>query len=178
MSDYFLRLGLPRRFVLDAAELERQYLARSRAVHPDYHAAGSASELAASLDVSAAVNEAYNTLREPFTRADYLLTLEGGPAAGEHKQMPQAFLAEMLDLRERLEEARAGGTQATPAVSELAAEFNQRYAEQMNVVAARFAEYESLPPDDPKRPGLRLQIRLLLNAAKYVRGLIRDLHAD
>ncbi len=64
--DYFDRLGLPRRFSLDAAELERAYLARSRAIHPDYHLAGSDAELAASLELSAAVNEAYNTLRDPF----------------------------------------------------------------------------------------------------------------
>ena len=108
-TNHFARLGLPRRFALDAAELERQYLARSRAVHPDYHAAGSSADLAASLELSAALNEAYNTLRDPFARADYLLGLEGGPSAAEQKQMPPAFLAEMLEARERVEEAKAGG---------------------------------------------------------------------
>src|SRR5436305_9381407 len=108
MQDHFDRLGLPRRFALDAAEVERQYLARSRAVHPDYHAAGSSADLAASLELSAALNEAYNTLRDPFARADYLLGLEGGPSAAEQKQMPPAFLAEMLEARERVEEAKAG----------------------------------------------------------------------
>ena len=123
MQDHFTRLGLPRRFALEPAEVERQYLARSRAVHPDYHAAGSSADLAASLELSAAVNEAYNTLRDPFTRADYLLTLEGGPAASEQKQMPPAFLAEMLELRERVEEARTGDA---PAVSGLAGDFAAR----------------------------------------------------
>ena len=37
MQTHFDRLGLPRRFALDGAAVERQYLARSRAVHPDYH---------------------------------------------------------------------------------------------------------------------------------------------
>src|SRR5438477_2007804 len=108
MQDHFTRLGLPRRFALEPAEVERQYLARSRAVHPDYHAAGSSADLAASLELSAAVNEAYNTLRDPFARAEYLLTLEGGPSAAEQKQMPPAFLAEMLEARERIEDTRAG----------------------------------------------------------------------
>ena len=58
--DHFHRLGLPRRFVLDAAELERAYLAHSRAVHPDYHLTGSSGDLNASLELSAAVNEAYS----------------------------------------------------------------------------------------------------------------------
>src|SRR5262245_24186078 len=108
MNDHFHRLGLPRRFIVDAGELERAYLARSRAVHPDYHLAGSAADLNASLELSAAVNEAYNILRDPFTRAEHLLALEGGPSASEQKQVPQAFLAEMLDAREQIELARAG----------------------------------------------------------------------
>ena len=33
---HFERLGLPRRFRLDPAELERNYLAKSREVHPDF----------------------------------------------------------------------------------------------------------------------------------------------
>lgn len=178
MHDHFDRLGLPRRFALDPAELERQYLARSRAVHPDYHAAGSSADLAASTELSAALNEAYNTLRDPFTRADYLLGLEGGPTAAEHKQVPQAFLAEMLELRERVEEARTGGNTCSLAAAELGEEFAGRLAGLMAEVGDRFAELENLPAGDPGRPNLRLQIRSLLNAAKYVRGLIRDLYAD
>jgi molecular chaperone HscB len=178
MPDHFARLGLPRRFGLDPAEVERQYLARSRAVHPDYHAAGSSADLAASLDVSAALNEAYTTLRDPFTRAEYLLGLEGGPSAAEHNQMAPAFLAEMLESRERVEEARAARTPCPAGLSELAAEFGGRYDSLLADAAGGFAKLDELPPDDPQRPAVRAGIRAALNAAKYVRGLIRDLDAD
>jgi molecular chaperone HscB len=175
-NDHFARLGLPRRFALDPTELEHQYLARSRAVHPDYHAAGSAADLSASTELTAAVNEAYNTLRDPFTRADYLLGLEGGPTAAEHKQLPGGFLAEMLELRERVEEVRAA---ADPeALASLDAEFTARYDALMDEVAGRFTSLADHTPEDPLRADMRTQIRNLLNAAKYVRGLIRDLHAD
>src|SRR3954469_19995038 len=102
MQDHFARLGLPRRFVVDAAALERAYLARSRAVHPDFHAAGAAGDLAASVELSSAVNEAYNTLKEPFARADYLLGLHGGPSAAAEKAVDPAFLGEMMEYRERI----------------------------------------------------------------------------
>src|SRR6185295_16454468 len=98
-NDYFERLGLPRRFSVDAGELERAYLARSRAVHPDYHLASSGAELEASLEASAAANEAYNALRDPFARAEYLLTLDDRAPAGA-SQLPPAFLMEMLEIRE------------------------------------------------------------------------------
>ena len=171
MHTHFDRLGLPRRFALDAAELERQYLARSRAVHPDFHATGSASELAASLELSAAINEAYNTLRDDFTRADYLLTLAGGPTATESKQVPPAFLAEMLDLREEVESAR-GDPAATRRLND---DFAARLAALLADAGARF---DALPADGPERVAALAAIRGLLNAAKYVRGLLRDLHAD
>ena len=177
MTTHFDRLGLPRRFAVDAAELERQYLARSRAVHPDYHSTGSAGDLSASLELSAALNEAYNTLRDPFARAEYLLGIEGGPSAGEHKQVPPAFLAEMLELREQLEEARAAGAGDNPAVAALGADFAARSDALLAEVAARYAAFEQLTPDDAQRTGIRLRIRELLNAAKYVRGLLRDLRA-
>lgn len=175
MSDHFDRLGLPRRFALDGAELERQYLARSRAVHPDFHSTSSAGDLAASLELSAAVNEAYNTLRDPFTRAEYLLLLEGGPTATEQRQVPPAFLAEMLELREQVEEARAGGE---AAVTALATSFEARSAGLLGEITAAFTACEAAPPASAARVDLQLRIRGLLNAAKYVRGLIRDLHAD
>src|SRR5438874_10466984 len=98
---HFERLGLPRRFRLDPAALERNYLAASREVHPDF-----TGNDPASLQMAAALNEAYATLRDPFRRAEYLLTVEGGPSAGEVKQMPAEFLEEMLELRMRIEEVK------------------------------------------------------------------------
>jgi molecular chaperone HscB len=172
--DHFHRLGFPRRFVLDAGELDRAYLTHSRAVHPDYHLAGSSADLDASLELSAAVNEAYNTLRDPFTRAEHLLALEGGPSAAEHKQMPPAFLAEMLEAREEIEQNRG-----KPAETErLTRTFANRYDGLMNEVSAQFAKLEASAADDPSCANVRLRVRGLLNAAKYVRGLIRDLNAD
>ncbi len=175
MTDAFHRLGLPRRFVVDAGELERAYLAHSRTIHPDYHLGGASADLSASMELSAATNEAYNTLRDPFTRAEHLLALEGGPSAGEHKQMPPAFLAEMLDLREQLEAARgAGGTK----LDDLAADFDRRYNGLLHAVGDLFGRYEATATNSPERANLLTQIRASLNAAKYVRGLIRDLHSD
>src|SRR6185312_2309691 len=171
--DYFSRLGLPRRFALDAAELERHYLARSRAVHPDYHAGGPTADLAASLELSAALNEAYTTLRDPFTRADYLLSLEGGPTAAEQKQMPPAFLAEMLEARERIEDARSANSPCSAKIAELQDEFTAQFETLLGDVGDRFAKLESAKNDRGKT---LIEIRSLLNAAKYVRGLIRDLN--
>lgn len=169
--DHFHRLGLPRRFSVDSNELERAYLARSRAVHPDYHLTGSTSEQAASLELAAALNEAYNTLRDPFSRAEYLLALEGGPSASEFKQMPPAFLAEMLEAREEIERARGNSAE----VARLDTEFDKRLTAIMTEVGDLFDRMQPGTSDQSQR---MMQIRGLLNAAKYIRGLLRDLHSD
>src|SRR6476660_6614605 len=118
MSDHFERLGLSRRFSVDPAAVERAYLARSRAVHPDFHQTGTAAEQRTSLELSAALNEAYLAVKDPYRRAEYLLGLYGGPSAREEKNLDQVFLAEMLDLRERIEEAKASADPAGLAAIE------------------------------------------------------------
>lgn len=174
MTDYFDLLGLPRRYAVDAATLEREYLSRSRELHPDYHQAAAASEQRASLELSAGLNEAYSTLRDPHKRAEYLLKIEGGPSASEHKQMPAEFLEEQLALRMEIEELREAADPPALAAMEakLAARRDRIHAE----VAARFAGYETAGAAE--RKALLVEVRQLLNTAKYIQGQFRDLRAD
>lgn len=169
-ADHFERLGLPRRYDLDPGQVERNYLARSRAVHPDYHQLASGGEQSASLELSARLNEAYATLRDPFKRAEYLLSLEGGPSASEQKEMPPEFLEEVLELRMEMEDLTGD------ARVEMERRLEGREAALMGAVAAQF---ERLPTvGSEHRTGLLRQIRRTLNATKYVRNLLRDLRAE
>lgn len=176
MSDHFERLGLPRRFSVDPAAVEREYLARSRAVHPDFHHAGTAAERRASLELSAALNEAYLTIKDPYRRAEYLLGLRGGPSAREEKNLDQTFLAEMLDLRERIEEVKASADPA--ALAAIEGELAGMRDDRMRAVAGQFDRYDGLPPDHPDRPRVLTDIRRALNAVKTVQSLLRDVRPE
>jgi molecular chaperone HscB len=175
-QSHFERLGLPRRFSVDPTAIEREYLTRSRAVHPDFHQLGTAAEQRASLEQTAALNEAYLTLKEPFRRAEYLLGLMGGPSAQAEKNLDQAFLLEMMELRERIEDARAAHDAA--ATSAIEAELTALQTERLAQVATHFERVESLSADDPARGPILVQIRRLLNAVKTIRSLLRDLQLD
>jgi molecular chaperone HscB len=106
MMNHFERLGLPRRFSISLADLEREYISRSRETHPDFHAlAGAKSE-----EASALVNEAYTTLKDTFRRAEYLLKLHGGVDGNQDKTLPAAFLMETMEWREKIEEAQAASS--------------------------------------------------------------------
>jgi molecular chaperone HscB len=163
---HFERLGLPRRFSLDLAEVERQYLARSRALHPDFHQLGTTGEQSASLEMTARLNEAYGALCDPFKRAEYLLMLEGGPSAGEQKEMPPEFLEEILELRMAIAELEDAASKAA-----MEQKLKSRRGAMLDEVAKDFATLEA----GGDRPVLLKSLRQKLNALKYVQNLLRDL---
>ncbi len=107
-SDLFGLLGLEPGFDVDAAALEQAYLERSRVVHPDRFVSAPAAERVAALQQSMQLNLAYQTLRKPVSRAEYLLA-RGGSGIGDHEKVDVTFLDEVLELREELSLARRAG---------------------------------------------------------------------
>lgn len=158
--DHFERLGLPRRFRLDPAELERRFVAASRAAHPDH-----VGETAETLEAAARVNQAYFILKDAWKRADYLLTLAGGPCAAEVNQPPLEFLEEMLELRMEIEEAK----HEKALKSDLQRRLQSRREEMLLDVERDFDRQSEQPLKATREK---------LNAIKFINGLLRDLNED
>lgn len=109
----FATLGVPERYDLDLAALEKTHRELSRALHPDKYAGAGASERREALTKAVAVNEAFRVLRDPVTRAEALFRLRGVPVGETVEPKPDpSFLMEMLEQREALAEARAEGDRA------------------------------------------------------------------
>jgi len=174
---HFDRLGLPTRYDLDEADVERAYLERSRALHPDFHQQGSTAQQRVSQEMTALLNLAYTTLRQPFKRGEYLLGLLGGPAASEARDMPAAFLEEMLELRMEIQELRTDGPES-PALAKMEQTLSRRRDGLVADLRKAFGEALALPEGDAKRKAAQLRARQALNAAKYLDGLLNDLRAD
>ncbi|HCB1497999.1 co-chaperone protein HscB [Klebsiella oxytoca] len=103
--DYFTLFGLPASYTLSLEPLAARYQDLQRQYHPDKFANGSAAEQLAAVQQSATINQAWQTLRHPLTRAEYLLSLHGFDLASEqHTVRDTAFLMEQLELREELDE--------------------------------------------------------------------------
>jgi molecular chaperone HscB len=96
-------LGVPRRFDLDLADLERRFVALSSEHHPDRHT--DPIDQADAAEKSSEIGHAYRTLADPESRADALLALRGGPAKGDDQSLPPELLTEVMEVREALEEA-------------------------------------------------------------------------
>jgi molecular chaperone HscB len=100
--DPFTVFGVPRTLDLDARELERRYLRLSRECHPDHLRTQDANDCLAVLQRAAEVNDAWKTLRDPWTRAKALLEAESPGVLDANKKLDPAFLADALELAEEV----------------------------------------------------------------------------
>jgi molecular chaperone HscB len=106
-KSYFELFDLPSTFDLDAADLASRYRELQRRFHPDRFASASEPERRLSLQLTAQVNAAFQTLKDPVARARYLLALQGVDTGEDtDTAMDPAFLMEQMELRESLAEAR------------------------------------------------------------------------
>jgi molecular chaperone HscB len=108
-GDFFSFLGLPRKLVLDANDLERRFRELSRKFHPDYFYNAPPAERLASLERSSYLNDAYRALKNPVTRIEHLLAIEGLPSPKSEEgqaKVPPSLLEEVFALNEELDEIR------------------------------------------------------------------------
>lgn len=106
-SNYFRFYGLPERFEMDTAALKSLYLEKSKLYHPDFYGHDPESQTLA-VASSAYNNMAYKILSNDVQRAMYLTSLKfedsDNPPA-----LPQAFLMDMMDINEDIDEADDAG---------------------------------------------------------------------
>ncbi|MEM9065765.1 MAG: iron-sulfur cluster co-chaperone HscB C-terminal domain-containing protein [Planctomycetota bacterium] len=159
MADAFELLGLPARFDLEQSEIRRAHMTRVASVHPDASGGGEQE--------AAALNEARRVLESAERRANLLLERLGGPGSDDHT-LPDGFLMEIMETRERIEAALASGDPDARAACET--EADERRRAHIERVGGLF-EFG----DDP---GTLAAIRVELNAWRYAERLIEQLDPD
>lgn len=106
-ADAFSLLGLTPAFDVDVAALERAFFERSKELHPDRFATAPAHERVVALSKSRALNDAYQILKKPIARAEYLLA-QGGVTIGDNERLDPVALMPILEERELLADAIQG----------------------------------------------------------------------
>jgi len=113
-KNYFELFGLPATFDIDSADLALRYRDLQRQFHPDRFASATDPERRLSVQLTAQINSALQTLKDPVARARYLLGLQGVDTGEDtDTAMDRAFLMEQMELREALAEARAAADRNT-----------------------------------------------------------------
>jgi molecular chaperone HscB len=136
MQSHFELLGLPERFELEPAVIERAYLERSKESHPDRFASAPSGERLAAVQRSMAINDAYQTLKRPVRRAEYLLGRQGVTIGDNERIADHEFLMKILALREELADARAASR--TDEVRTLERTMQRHHRELVASLAPRF----------------------------------------
>lgn len=164
-SDYFAAFEIERRLNLDAAALQRKFYERSRQYHPDRFATRSLQEQQQALDFTALLNDAYRVLRDPVTRAEYLLKLEGFDIGEQRsKDVPSELLEEVFELNMMLE--------STPDRDELESaqsKFQSLLDEVDSELRSLFGQF-----DGGGGREVLARIRGVLNRRRYIQNLLRD----
>lgn len=169
-ADYFALLGLPREFDLSEEQIRGKFLAVSRHAHPDLHASENPEAQELALRVSAAINDAYRTLKDPAARAGYLLELLGGKSSAEDKSVPEGFLATMMMMQEEIADAKGAGREVE--LDRLRDVLQTQHDGLMRRVAGLFREYQEALACQAIGTDLLNEIRKQLNAVSYVKKLL------
>ena len=120
MQNHFDLFNLPPAFAIDAGTLDAAFREVQGQVHPDRFVNATDAEKRVAMQWATRANEAYQTLKNPQKRAQYLCELHGVDLKTEsNTAMPMAFLIQQMEWRETLGDAKAardlGGLEALDA---------------------------------------------------------------
>jgi len=199
-GDYFTFLGLPRKLNVEQNDLEQRFRGLSRQFHPDYFFNATPVERRASLERSSYLNDAYRTLKNPVSRLEYLLQLEGlftgagrgtgapgGQDVASKQVVPPDLLEEVFALNEELDEIRdmrasgAASDQLKPRLEKARGPIEAKRATHEAQLEDLFAKWDALldggAPDAERRPVLEaLRERVL--ERNYINNLLAGIEKE
>lgn len=170
LLDFFSLLGLPEVFDIDTSELRRKYLNLSRHAHPDFHVHETQEVQSLHLQVSSSLNEAYQTLLDPASRAAYLLERLGGKSSADDKSVPDGFLETMMMMQEELQDAIE--TSQADELSRLREVLQTQHDGLIRRIAELFQQYQEAVICKAVTSGILNEIRQQVNAVSYVKKLL------
>lgn len=170
--DYYSVLGLQPALQLDGIALQKLFYSRSRELHPDRFARSPQDVQQRALEESSLLNDAYRTLREPISRAEYFLKQSGFDIGEQRsKDVPPELLEEVFELNMALEELRSGEESARPQLEAAKANFQQLQSGIDRELGQLFAVHDQSPAKENLIP-----IRATLNRRRYIENLLRDVN--
>jgi Fe-S protein assembly co-chaperone HscB len=169
--DYFALFGLEPKLSVDSDDLERRFYSLSRELHPDLFQQATPAERQMAEETTARLNDAYRMLRNPISRAEYVLK-QNGLSSSDARKVPPEMLDRVFDLNETLEEFRTGDKSVRGSIEtawhDLLAEMTIADA----TLDQLFAAYDS---GDPKALA---DIRALLDRRRYISNLLDQIDRE
>ena len=203
--DYFTFFDLPQKLKLDTAQLERDFYALSRKLHPDINAKANSNEQEWSLEKTSQLNDAYRTLKDPISRTEYLLRLQGVQLEEQSKAatdaarqtgtakkqvVPPDLLEEVFELNMQLEEFRMNKKMDETDDPSLAQDIRKakehliaKQNKMLTELKVSWTQSDALvdraaagePVSESERAAARDAMLNILNKRKYLANLLREI---
>ena len=164
--DHFEVMGMPHCFEIDSDELENLYQRLTLEMHPDFFGAAPEEQKRLSEKSSVMLNAAYSTLREPASRAGYLLSLFAKGKNLQTDKLPEGFLQDMFIFQESLDEILESGDQS--ALCKMNEDLQDRY----NFIESNYASLFKKLETSPENTEILQQLQTQLNTERYLRRLL------
>ena len=164
--DHFEVMGMPHCFEIDSEELENLYQRLTLEMHPDFFGAAPEEQKRLSEKSSVMLNAAYSTLREPASRAGYLLSLFAKGKNLQTDKLPEGFLQDMFIFQESLDEILESGDQS--ALCKMNEDLQYRY----NFIESNYASLFKKLESSPENTEILQQLQTQLNTERYLRRLL------
>ena len=164
--DHFEVMGMPHCFEIDSEELENLYQRLTLEMHPDFFAEASDEQKRLSEKSSVMLNAAYSTLREPASRAGYLLSLFAKGKNLQTDKLPEGFLQDMFIFQESLDEILESGDQSALC------KMNEDLQNRCNFIESNYADLFKKLENSPENTEILQQLQTQLNTERYLRRLL------
>ncbi|KAG0241294.1 hypothetical protein BGX31_001280 [Mortierella sp. GBA43] len=161
-ANYYEVLGLSPEpsFDIDVRQLRNKFLRIQQQIHPDSYSHNTNGDQVYAQQQSSLANKAYATLKEPLSRANYMLELLGAPIHETESLNEPSLLMEVMEARELLEDA-----QTEEEVQELKSQNDARIKEAVDGLSKAF---QSQDLEQAKTTAIELQYWI------RIQNVIRD----
>ena len=159
---------------LDLADLEKRLFALSKKFHPDRFANRTSLDLQLSHDRSSAINNAYRILKDPITRAKYIVEKELGSIEEKSAKVPiemADFFFEIHDILDTIRES--DGKPPESALQEVQTAERDLMAKVKELemdLEQQFAKYDQLPNRQ-----IVERMKEILSERSYIKSFLRQI---
>lgn len=142
--NYFELYDLPISFNPDEQVVKEKFYALSKKYHPDFYINQSQEKQEEVLELATLNNKAFQVLKDPQKRLQYILSLKNQLIEGENYALPQDFLMEMMDINEALMELEfTPDAEKNAALKEQTIQIEKALAHELQILTATFDKAEN-----------------------------------
>jgi molecular chaperone HscB len=175
--DYYTILGYSGVVLcLDPSDMEKRFIELNKKFHPDRFASKSGLEVQLSHDWSSAVNNAYRTLKNPVSRAKYLVEKEFGSIEEKSAKVPVDMAESFFEVQDVMDTIRdADGNPPEASVREVRRAEDELRGKVKSLEAQlqeKFREY-----DANREKTVVSAIKEILSERSYIVSFLRQIDA-